>query len=193
MIYKSLEILKKVIQDYLILFPEFDALKEAVILSPVVKEDGSPVTQQDSNSLFITLVRVEEERVLKSQNSISITPEGQMSKVNPEIKLNLFILFSANCQYYETGLKLISAVVRCFQKNNVFTPVNTPDMDPSLQKLIVELYTLSFEEQNHLWGSLGAKYLPSVLYKVRLLTVQEDQKLREGPPISKAEFNGKGI
>ena len=36
------------------------------------------------------------------------------------------------------------------------------------------MYTLNFEQINHLWSILGAKYLPSVLYKVRQLTIEED-------------------
>jgi hypothetical protein len=35
----------------------------------------------------------------------------------------------------------------------------------------VELYSLSLEQQNQLWGSLGAKYLPSAIYKVRLVVI----------------------
>ena len=41
-----------------------------------------------------------------------------------------------------------------------------------IEKLIVEMISLTFEQQNHMWGTLGAKYLPSVLYKVRMLVVQ---------------------
>lgn len=188
MIDKSLETLKKVIHNYLVLLPELNLTsEEAIVLTSVVKPDGAMAIPE--NSLGITLVRVEEERVVKSQNSVSINSEGMVSKINPEIKLNLFVLVSANFSNYETGLKFLSAVVKCFQGNNVFTPGNTPEMDPSLQKLIVELYTLNFEEQNHLWGSLGAKYIPSLLYRVRLITVQEAQKLKEEPQIKKVEYS----
>jgi len=188
MIDKSLETLKKVIHNYLVLLPELNLTsEEAIVLTSVVKADG--IMAIPENSLGITLVRVEEERVVKSQNSVSINSEGMVSKINPEIKLNLFVLVSANFSNYETGLKFLSAVVKCFQGNNVFTPENTPEMDPSLQKLIVELYTLNFEEQNHLWGSLGAKYIPSLLYRVRLVTVQEAQKLKEEPQIKKVEYS----
>ena len=31
-----------------------------------------------------------------------------------------------------------------------------------------------FEQQNYLWGMVGGKYLPSVLYKFRLLVIQEN-------------------
>ena len=33
------------------------------------------------------------------------------------------------------------------------------------------MYSLNFEEQNQLWGSLGAKYMPSVLFKIRTIGI----------------------
>jgi hypothetical protein len=32
---------------------------------------------------------------------------------------------------------------------------------------------MNFEQMNHLWGILGGKYIPSVLYKLRLIPIQE--------------------
>ena len=61
----------------------------------------------------------------------------------------------------------------------MFTSENSPGLDPRIEKLIVELYSLSFEQQHHLWGILGAKYLPSVMYRVRMITIQEAQAIDE--------------
>lgn len=96
---------------------------------------------------------------------------------------HLFILITANFNDYNTGLEFISGAIRFFQSKNVFTRQNTPDLDPAIEKLIAELYTLSFEQQNYLWSSLGAKYIPSVMYKVRMIVIQEAQKQEEQPPI----------
>ncbi|MBI1938370.1 MAG: DUF4255 domain-containing protein [Ignavibacteriales bacterium] len=183
MIDKSLEALKRAVQNYLVSLPELNLTSEdAIVLSPIVKADGSLAIPD--NSLGLTLVNIEEERVVKSQNAVSIASDGRVSIVNPEIKLNLFILIAANFTNYDTGLQFLSAVVKCFQSKNVFTPDNTPLLDSSIQKLIVELFSLDFEKQNHLWGSLGAKYLPSVLYRVRLVAIQEGIKQAEQAPIT---------
>ena len=192
MIDKSMDILQKVIQKYLSYLSYLDMpAKDYVVMSPVVKADGS-IAIPDSY-LGLSLVRIEEERIVKSQNSYSISQDGQVSKFNPEIKLNLYILITANFSDYGTSLKFLSAVVKCFQSKNVFTPSNTPEMDPFLQKLIVELYTLNFEEQNHLWGALGAKYNPSLLYRVRLITLQEEQKLSDDSSIKKVEISSGSV
>ena len=49
-------------------------------------------------------------------------------------------------------------------------------------RLHPELYTLTFEQINHLWGSLGGKQSPFVMYKVRLVKIQSSIA-EEGPVI----------
>jgi hypothetical protein len=187
MIDKGLEIIKTELENYLNLLPELNLQDVSFVLSHIVAPDGKLATED--KSIVITLVNVEEERMAKSQNAVSVSSNGNVSLVNPEIKLNLFILISTNFQNYDTGIQYLSAVVRCFQANNVFTKEKVPAMDPAIQKLIVELYTLNFEQQNHLWGSLGAKYMPSVLYRVRLITIQEGIKSFEQKPIRQIHFS----
>jgi hypothetical protein len=48
------------------------------------------------------------------------------------------------------------------------------------------LIKLSYHQEHSLWGALGAKYMPSVLFKVRLLSFHSAQEeipviTREGP------------
>ena len=126
------------------------------------------------NGLGITLVNIEEDRINRANDPYVKTTDG-ITKVNPEIRLNLFVLFSANFDStYSEALKFISYVIRFFQSKQVFTPENTPTLDSEVEKIIVEMHPMSFEQQNYLWGMIGGKYLPSVLYKFRLLVVQED-------------------
>lgn len=159
---------------------------------------GNIVDQNDDmvpDKLIISLVNIEEERIAKSQrfyrNLDDPAVKGNISngrKYNPEIRLNLYVLFTyttdsvseddnASTASYEKALRVISNVVGCFQKKNVFTTENTAgsgnELDASIGTLIVELTNYSLLETNHLWGYLGAKYMPSVLYKVRMLVVQE--------------------
>jgi len=182
MIDVSLELLRTTIISYLSKLTELNITSEDFVeINHVVDSAGSLAISD--NSLGLTLVNVEEERVVKSQKTYTIESNGQVSKINPEIKLNLFVLVSANFTDYDKGLQYLSAVIRCFQSSNVFTHENTPNMDSSLEKLIVDLFTLNFEQQNHLWGALGAKYIPSVLYRVRLVAIQESLKRAEESPV----------
>jgi len=189
MIDKCLDSLKSQIHGYIKSIPDLNVTSnETVSISPLVKEDGSVVIPKEN--LGLTLINIEEEKVLKEQQAVRKTAEGQVIHRNPEIKLNLYILISANFSTYATGLKFLSAALSFFQSKNVFTSSNTPDLDPRIEKLVVELHTLGLEQQNHLWGYLGAKYLPSICYKVRMLIVQEGLGLDQQPVISEVAILG---
>jgi hypothetical protein len=83
----------------------------------------------------------------------------------------------------------VSYVIQFFQAKNVFTPENTTELDPRVQKLIIELHPMSFEQQNYLWGMVGGKYLPSALYKFRLLVIQDNLALEAITATSKLRQN----
>jgi hypothetical protein len=44
-------------------------------------------------------------------------------------------------------------------------------MPAGVGDLAFEVETLNYQEQSHLWGAIGAKYMPSIVYKLRLLTL----------------------
>lgn len=189
MIDKCMEVLKNQIHQYIKSLPELNVTSnETVAVSSLVKEDGSVVIPKDN--LGLTLINIEEEKIHRAQMAIHQTSDGQVLNMNPEIKLNLYILVAANFNTYSTGLKFLSAALRFFQSKNVFTASNTPELDPQIEKLIVELHTMGLEQQNHLWGYLGAKYLPSICYKVRMLVVQEKQGLGQHPGIGEISIVG---
>ncbi len=188
MIDKALEVLAGGIRDYLVRLPGLNITsEEPVHLSNVANPDGSLAMPDDT--LGLSLVNIEEERTVKSQQAYVTSPEGRVEHVNPELRLNLYIVIIANYITYKTGLEFLSGVIRFFQSKNVFTPANTPEIDPAIQKLIVDMHTLDFEKLNNLWGCLGAKYLPSVMYKVRMLTIQEALAADEQPPIRKVQIS----
>ncbi len=74
---------------------------------------------------------------------------------------------------------------------NVFTPFTHPSLDPGIEKLVFELYNLSFEQLNQVWGMLGGKYYPSVLYKMRVISIDEMSIEAEGEPIKEIVISGK--
>ena len=183
MIDKALALISDQIGTFLDHLPELNvSAQKKIQLSHVVKHDGSSGIPNDS--LGLCLVNVEEERVNKAQVATRMSSDGNIVSVNPEIRLNLYVIIAANFGDYKTGLAFLSGVVRCFQSSNVFTHQNVPEMDTAIERLTVDLHSLSFEQQNHLWGAIGAKYIPSVMYKIRLVTIQEAQATAVTPPVS---------
>jgi hypothetical protein len=174
---------------------------DRVFLTSVATEGGGVVIPD--KSVGVSLINIEEDRVYKDQKTTIINQQGNVEHLNPEIKLNLYVLISANFQNndendssddYVEGLKQLSFIISFFQARNVFTPENSPklaDYDPNLKKLVVELYSYSFEQLYNFWSVVGAKYLPSVLYKVRMITFQEREFFDSTIPIEKIGINSK--
>lgn len=174
---------------------------DRVFLTSVATEGGGVVIPD--KSVGVSLINIEEDRVYKDQKSTVINSFGNVERLNPEIKLNLYVLISANFQNtseedssddYVEGLKQLSFIISFFQARNVFTPENSPKLaeyDPNLKKLVVELYSYSFEQLYNFWSVVGTKYLPSVLYKIRMLTFQEREFFDSNAPIEKIAINSK--
>ena len=82
-----------------------------------------------------------------------------------------------------------------FQAKRTFTQANT-NFDRALDgmdsikefKFHVELFTPSFEEMNFIWGTLGGKQYPTVIYKISVLEIERDITQSEGSLIT--EING---
>ncbi|MCF8367305.1 MAG: DUF4255 domain-containing protein [Bacteroidales bacterium] len=162
---------------------------EKVVANILVSQDGS-VQSSIENKVVVSLVNVEEERIARNPDIYRKQPDGSLQIVTPEIKLNLYMLFSAYFPSdYNEALKMLSLVIGFFQKNNKFNAANSPGLNPKLHDLSVELFTLGLEQQNHLWGALGAKYLPSVVYKMRLITIADEEITGTGEPITEIQIN----
>jgi hypothetical protein len=157
-------------------------------LTPLTDNAGKTVLKD----LGIVLVNIEEERMLRNQEPFQPSGDGSFIKVNPELNLNLFILVAANFgdkeNDYRESLKFLAHVATFFQSRNVFTPANSPQLDSKIKRLVVELVSLSFESQNNLWASFGVSYLPSLLYKIRMVSLQETEIQMEAPPITEANL-----
>ena len=46
------------------------------------------------------------------------------------------------------------------------------------------LYTPTFEELNYVWGTLGGRQLPSVIYKIQLIEIDRNELLGTGKLIT---------
>lgn len=127
-----------------------------------------------SEAISALLINVEEENALRTADLYAgVDANGVRQKVRPEIRLNLLLLFVAQFKEYALSLAYLSAVIRYFQNDSVFTRQNAPELSDRIDKLMVELLTLPFSEQSLIWGSLRATYRPSVLYRVKTIVFKD--------------------
>lgn len=150
-----------------------------------------------SNSIIITVVNVEEESALKNQPAYkTYPPAGTAVYENPAVYLNLYVLFTCNYwgDKYIYALQRISYVVKFLQSKNSFSYATasyqdatgneySDDSETVSLRFTMELYTLTFEQLNHLWGSLGGRQIPFVMYKLRLVALSDRKVLRNVPLI----------
>ncbi len=146
-----------------------------------------------STPAVLTLVNIEEERTSRSADNY-VRSNNKIEYRRPQIFLNLYCLFAVNHSSYDTSLQYLSLIIQFFQHKNVLTPQNTPAdnglaFDPKVEKIIVDMVSMNAEQVNHLWATLGGKYLPSVLYKFRMVTIEDDTPGIYVEPIAEIEIN----
>ena len=195
MIHSALDFLAQEINSYL--EQKNGVTGEKIVLSNVATQEGNWAIP--NNRLGLSLINIEEERIFKDQRSSMVNTEGKTEAYNPEIKLNLYTIVTANYTSgdtdasgieYKEGLKQLSYVILFFQEKNVFTNANSPllaSIEPTIEKLVVELYSYSFEQLYNFWSVIGAKYLPSILYRIRLITYQGKVITSQLPSIDNME------
>lgn len=123
---------------------------------------------------FISVVNVHEETALLNRHEVE--GSGRSPHGDPQL-LTIDLLIAFEFQTYATSLAQLSKTIELFRRKPLFSSgtQGAPDATPfpaTLEKLAFEMVKLSFEELNHLWSVLGSAYLPSVLYRVRLVKVQ---------------------
>jgi hypothetical protein len=65
--------------------------------------------------------------------------------------------------------------------------IDEENADLAELRFTMELYTLTFEQINHLWGSLGGRQVPFVMYKLRLVGITDKAIVREVPLITEIQ------
>lgn len=164
-----------------------------------------------SEGVYIGLLYTEEEKTLRNSTYLQTyykkddpsAIEGY-HKVNPKLYLNLYVLILSVSDTYTEALKHISCVISAFQKKSVFVKLQKTEYDEekqeevvvtvqndfgnkyaSLEKMVFEINTLTFEQNNSLWQTLGGKIYPYIIYKVKMVAFAEAKAAADMKPIDK--------
>jgi len=157
-----------------LLSARFQSNENMAVLSSLSNSDGT-VPPGIENKVVVSLINVERESTTSGGNWPARAGTGSYDRVSPPLGLNLMLLVTASFgTKYGEALKFLSTVLGFFQARPSFNAQNSAALPRELEKLSMELVNLSTHEVNNLWAILGAKYMPSVVYKVRMLLIQED-------------------
>lgn len=145
--------------------------EDIVLVSNLNESDGSVCTHIN-NKLALFLVGIEKEAAIRNKPTLLDSGFSRSANSAPALHLNLYVMLAANFNgaNYSDALTLLSASVSFFQRNPVFSRQSLPELDPAIEQLTLDLENLSIQDASNLWGMLSGKYLPSVLYKVRMLS-----------------------
>jgi hypothetical protein len=187
MIYEAITCLSEELNDFFKL--KLSIAEEKVVMSGLMNADGT-IAIPGENKIVITLVNLEKETLQKLPSKAITNIFGNQ---NSPLQINVYVLFSAyfSSNNYGESLRFISFIMAYFQGKNVFTKSNTPNMDPKLEKLSIEIVDMSMDALSNLWSLLGAKYMPSVLYKIRMLHFDESVVREFRPGVSKVDSQNK--
>ena len=165
-----------------------------VILGNVaILNDGNT----DESDVILSMVNVEEEVLLRNPDNY-IKRDTSIIYKNPAMHFNITIIFGAYQPNqnkmgtnYEESISKIQKIIGFFQRQNVFTKPAFPDLPDGIEKLLFELVNLNMEQLHHLWSMLGGKYIPSVVYKMRLVAIDEAPESLPVPSVGQIAFDNK--
>ncbi|WP_158218950.1 DUF4255 domain-containing protein [Roseateles aquatilis] len=144
--------------------------EDMVVLSNLLEQSGGPVPLAQ-HKLVLFLAGIERDTLAHR----AAQPAGLQQRLQtPEpVYLNLLMMCAANFSgtNYSEALKCLSGAIAFFQARPVLDHQNCPDMDGTLDRLTLNIENLSSAEMHSLWAIHSGRYLPSVLYRVRLVSL----------------------
>lgn len=178
MIEKSITLIESRLNNYL--RQKFSLEDNIVIASNFVDSNGS-VEKDIENKVVISLVDLEQEKFLKNVNTFRL-PDPVKGQIAKPLNLSLLLLLACNfnSKNYKTGLKYLSNIIFYFQEISVFTATNSPEIYKlGIQKISLEMYHPDSDFRSSLWSSLGVHYLPSIIYKIRIVSAHEHHESQD--------------
>ena len=160
----------------------YDLHEDVVVVSNILEQDGT-VSSHVNNKIVVSLVNIQKDSV-PYQKPVAAAAGAKSSIGRPPPQFfNLYLMFASyfSGNNYQEGLKFISRTIRFFQGQPVFNRQNSPEMDSSIEKLILDIENLSINDLSNLWGVMSGKYLPSVLYRVRMAVYDSDVVTGQSP------------
>ncbi|MEM0995878.1 MAG: DUF4255 domain-containing protein [Bacteroidota bacterium] len=158
-----------------------------VVISPIFNQDGSLAITTD-NVIVMTMVDLRKDGSAYSYNAGAYPGYGGAIDFSA-IHLNVYLLFSGYFKAKNTvdALNFLSFVLEFFQQHPQMDRDSFPTLPASVQKLDFHFESQDFVQKSYMWNLIGAKYMPSVLYKMQLIAVSDPSTTATAPQIITVE------
>ena len=174
MIDKSLTFITKLLNRQMKLTYGFD--DDRVVPSSLINPDGS-VTSNIENKVIVSVINLEHETAMEPDCGTT-----QLMIREPMVKLRRQYISICICwfqQNYNSGNyleahKMLSTVISVLQGKSIFHKARLSRNGPFPGKTALrKCFNLPINELSHIWSAIGAKYVPSIIYKVRMMAIQD--------------------
>jgi hypothetical protein len=145
-----------------------DTAEELVVVSNLLGADGA-VAPDVSNKIVLFLTAIERDTVTQRAPDLA----GRTFAGGGPLFLNIYLMAAANFtgRNYQDALRLISLLIGFLHHKPVFDRNNCPAMESSIERLIFDIENTPPPVMSNIWGVLGGRYLPSILYRVRVVAI----------------------
>lgn len=149
---------------------QFGLDEDRVRIGRLINQDGT-IPAENNNKLVFSFVNLTQETIKAfSSNQMGFTSRGYQKNQTP-LYLNLEILVAAMFDDENESLKFLSGAVEFFHENAFLEKSAQPGMPENVDKITLEIVNLSLQDADAMWSAIGAKAMPSVLYKVRVISI----------------------
>lgn len=130
-------------------------------------------SEEKPNKMVVSLFSIERETSGGISAPVQRSAEGY-TRTSPPLLLNLNVVIAAvyDERRYGESLSVLSDTLRFIQSTPRFTVDGTD--------YTIEVVTLPTQDQNNVWTLLGGQYYPSVVCKIRRLTVDAEEIISSG-------------
>ncbi|QHI37217.1 hypothetical protein IMCC3317_25950 [Kordia antarctica] len=173
MIEKALQFTGKALNQFV--KKKFGLDEDVVTINPIIDQNGV-VPKENQNKIVISLIHIEQDTTKQFYNRNQQLQNGNYIKAPLSYRYNLFVLITPNFTNYSEALKFLDASIQFFQINAMIDATRNAEIPADLGKLEYEFQKgENYMQMQNLWTALGAKYQPSVIYKIRLVTIASDE------------------
>ncbi len=168
MIEKALQFTQSTLNQYIVNKLGLDDTK--VVINSLVDSNGIVPTKNE-NKVVLSLINVERETAKPFYIRHKKQTDGNYSHFQTVERYNLYLLCTSNFDDYRETLKFLDELILFFQVHASIDSSSFSNIPSGLDKLEFEIEKINYLQIHSLWNALGAKYQPSVIYKMRLVTM----------------------
>lgn len=166
----------------------FNLTEDVVVVSNILEQDGT-VASHANNKIVVSLVNITRDTVPFRQKALVNAGADRSVVSSQPVFLNIHLMFAAyfSGNNYQQGLRFLSNTIAFFQGQPLFDHHTSPELDRQIERLTLDIENLDLNDLSSLWSILSGKYLPSVLYKVRMVTVDSRAVRTQTPALTTPE------